>query len=320
MRLFWPCAGLLLIASTGVPAQDVSGGGDPIPFVKKGLAQNAAGDFTKALDSFNHALELDPRDSAAFEGRGETHLGLGDTADAITDFTKALKIEPANEAAFFHRGLAESRQGSYPAAIADFNQALNLTSLAPLDAPNILFERGRAKYLQGDVKNAMTDLNQAVGLKPAMADGYFFRGLAQDDQGAFDAAAADFSTAAKNGAPTAPLWFWEAQMEGHHDDDANAKLPGLVSEALGSHPDAWISDLASLLSQKTTESQIQADVQSATPGNHRDAEASFFVGLSREYTGDTAGAKQSYQRIIALGDASSYYTIEAKRHLAKLSP
>jgi Flp pilus assembly protein TadD len=320
MRFIWTCVGLLLIASTGVPAQDVSGGGDPLPFVKKGIAQNAQGNFPQALDSFNHALELNPHDSAAFEGRGETHLGLGDEADAITDFTRSLKIEPGNETAFFHRGLAESRQGSYPAAITDFNQALNLTSLTPVDAPNILFERGRAKYLQGDPKNAMTDLNQAVALKPAMAAGYLFRGFAQDDESQFDAAAADFATAAKHGAPTAPLWFWEAEMEGHHDDAANAKMPSLLGEALAGHPDAWISDLANLLAQKTTESQIQSDLQNAKPGDHRDAEASFFVGLSREYSGDTAGAKQSYQRIIALGDASSYYTIEARRHLAKLSP
>ena len=311
---------MLLIAALGASAQDVATGGDPLPFVKKGLAENAAGDFAKALDSFNHALELDPHDSAAFDGRGDAHLGLGDAADAIADFTQALKIEPHNEPAFFHRGLAESRQGSYPAAITDFNQALNLASLAPADAPGILLERGRAKYLQGDAKDAVGDLNQAVALKPDMADGYFLRGLAQDDQGAFDPAAADFATAAKKGAPTAPLWYWEAEMEGHHDDDANARMPGLLGPALGSHPDAWVSDLANLLLQKTTESQIQSDLQNAKPGEHREAEASFFVGLSREYSGDAAGAKQSYQRIIALGGISSYYAIEARRHLAKLSP
>ena len=109
-------------------------------------------------------------------------------------------------------------------------------------------------------------------------------------------------------------------MEGHHDDDANGSMPPLVAKALAGHPDPWISDLANLLSQKTTESQIQADVQNAKPGDHRQAEAAFFVGLSREYSGDTAGAKQSYQRITLSATPLPTYVIEAARHLTKLSP
>jgi tetratricopeptide (TPR) repeat protein len=321
MRLLSTCAGLLLAAPLALPAQSPpETSSDPLTFVKNGNAQNAKGNFNKALDSFNKALELSPGDSAAYEGRGETHLDEGDMTDAVSDFSRALKIEPDNEPALFHRGMAESHQGAWPAAIADFNQAMNLTHLAPADAPLILVERGRAKYFQGDAKGAVTDLSQALAQNPRLAEASRLRGLAEDGQGNDDAAAADFANAARNGDPSGALWYWEAKMEGHHDDDANGTMPGLLTDALAKHPDPWISELGNLLLQKTTETQIQADAPNGKPGGNRPAEASFFIGLSREYSGDTAGAKQAYQQITLLGDATSVYTIEAARHLKKLSP
>jgi tetratricopeptide (TPR) repeat protein len=321
MRLLSTCAGLLLAAPLALPAQGPpETSSDPLTFVKNGNAQNAKGNFNKALDSFNKALELNPGDSAAYEGRGETHLDEGDMADAISDFSRALKIEPDNEPALFHRGMAEAHQGAWAAAVADFNQAMPLTHLAPTDAPLILVERGRANYFQGDDKGAVTDLSQALALNTRLASAFRLRGLAEDDQGNYDDDAADFASAARNGDPFGALWYWEAKMEGRHNDDANGTMPGLLAAALAKHPDPWISELGNLLLQQTTETQIQADAPNGKPGGNRPAEASFFIGLAREYSGDTAGAKQAYQQITLLGDATSVYTIEAARHLKKLSP
>jgi tetratricopeptide (TPR) repeat protein len=320
MRFLCRCALLLPLAPMALPAQGSSGGNDPLVFVKKGIAQNAKGDLNGALDSFNRALAIDPNDSAAFEGRGETRLAQGDMADAMDDFSRTLKIEPQNEAAFYHRGLAESRLGNFKPAIADFDQAIESTNIAPGESPSLYLERGRAKYLQGDFDGALTDLNQAVTLNSRLGESYFLRGFAEDAKGQPDPAADDFAKAATLGVPKAALWWWDAKMEGHHEDDANAGLSFLLNKGLAGHPNPWVTELGNFLLQKTTETQVQADAQNGKAGENRQPESWFFIGLTRELAGDPAGAKQAYQQAIDAGVPASALTTESHRHLKKLSP
>jgi tetratricopeptide (TPR) repeat protein len=319
MRFLYPCALLLPLAPLALPAQDPSGN-DPLVFVKKGIAQNAKGDFSGALDSFNRALAIDSDDSAALEGRGETRLAQGDLADALTDFSRTLKIEPQNEAAFYHRGLVEARQGNFKAAIGDFDQAIEAPNPAPGESPQVFLERGRAKYLSGNPDGALADLSQAVTLKPALGEGYFFRGLIEEAKRQPDAAADDFARAAPLGMPEAALWWWDAKVEGHHEDDASAGLPFLLGKGFAGHPNPWLAELGNFLLQKTTEAQVLADAGNGNAAENRKAEALFFIGLTREFAGDLPGAKQAYQQAIDAGNSDSALTIESRRHLKKLSP
>jgi tetratricopeptide (TPR) repeat protein len=320
MRFLCTWAGVLLLSPMALPAQDTSGGNDPLPFVKKGNAQNARGDFNGALDSFNHALEIDAEDSAAYEGRGEARLGQGDLSDAVSDFSKTLEIEPQNEAAFKNRGQAEMRQGDFRKAIGDFDSAIPLAGTAPGDSSLLFLDRGRANYLQGKLKAAIADFSQAVSLKRDLGDAYFYRGLAQLDNAQTDAAADDLARAAQLGVAEAPLWWWDAKTEGGHGDDANAGLPALLAKSLAGKPNPWLSELGNFLLQKTTETQIQADAQNGQAGENRLAQAWFFIGLSREFSGDAAGARQACQQAATADDPDSPLTIEAHRHLKKLLP
>jgi tetratricopeptide (TPR) repeat protein len=320
MRFLCTWAGVLLLSPMALPAQDSSGGNDPLTFVKKGTAQNARGDFNGALDSFNRALEIDAEDSAAYEGRGEAHLGQGDLSDAITDFAKTLEIEPQNEAALKNRGQAEMREGDFAKSIADFNSAMQLANTVPGDSPVLFLDRGRAYYFMGKLDAAIADLGQAVMLKRDLGDAYFFRGLAELGNAKPDAAADDFARAAQLGVAEAPLWWWGAKMEGHHDDDANAGLPALLGKSLAARPNPWLSELGNFLLQKTTETQVQVDASTHSAGENRQAQAWFFIGLSREFSGDAAGARQAYQQAATANDPDSPVTIEAHRHLKKLLP
>jgi len=320
MRFLCTWAGLLLLAPTAVPAQGPSGGNDPLAFVTKGQAQLVKGDANGAIDSFNHALAIDPQDSAAYEGRGEAHLMQSDLADATDDFTKTLQIEPQSEPAFYHRALAKALQGSFDAAIGDLDHAIDLANAAPGESHKLFFERGRVKYFKGDFNGAIADFGHAMELKPDFGAALFFRGLAEEDKGQLDAAAADFAKAAPLGVPEAALWWWEAMMEGHHEDDANAGLAALQSKALAGHPNPWLTELGNFLLQKTTDTQVQADAQSGKAAEHRQTQAWFFLGVSREFSGDAAGARQAYQQAAAGDESTSPLTAEAHRHLKKLSP
>jgi len=313
MRLL--CVLVLALAPSLLPAQDtLPPDKDPQVFVKQGIAFNLKGDFDSAINSFNKALQLDPQYAPAFENRGEARMKQGELVDAIADFTQTLKIQPENDAALFHRGLAESGQGDFDAAIADFGRTIELQ---PRSFEAFL-ERGRARYFKGDPDGAISDASQALMLNPGLSVARFIRGLAYGDKGDNEKAAGDFQQAARAGMAEAALWFWAAKMEGHQSQDTNPA--DLLKQSLAGRPDPWLTELADYVMEKTTDTELLADAQKDRPGENRPTEAWFFVGLSRNFSGDANGAQQAFQQVLTIGDKNSYFTVEGRRQLKSLSP
>ena len=50
-----------------------------------------------ALEHFNQALELNPKDTAALVNRGEVFLRLGSIMEAAQDFARAVDLDPENK-------------------------------------------------------------------------------------------------------------------------------------------------------------------------------------------------------------------------------
>jgi tetratricopeptide (TPR) repeat protein len=50
-----------------------------------------------ALENFNKALAINPKDSAALVNRGEVHLRLGNIIEAAQDFARAVDLDPENK-------------------------------------------------------------------------------------------------------------------------------------------------------------------------------------------------------------------------------
>jgi tetratricopeptide (TPR) repeat protein len=322
MRFLCTWAGLLLLSPPAMPGQEAGGSGpnsDPLTFVNKGVADNAKGDYAGALDSFNRALELNPSDPAAFEGRGEMHLAQEDLADAIADFTKALAIEPEDETSLYLRAVAETKTGDFPSAIADANKALQSGPLAPGETLQIYLQRGRAKLCQGDDTGAITDADEVLKLQPNAPAALFLRGVAENAGAHAPAASADFAQAAAGRLPEAALWFWLAQMDAHAPDEASAQLPALLAAAEHGHPDAWLNELGDLLQQKTTSEQVVSDLPNAGKNRVKAEQGWFFLGVAREFSHDTAGAKDAYGHVATIGAPDSFRVVEARRRLKILS-
>ncbi len=158
------------------------------------------GNYKGAIENFNQALELNPKDAKAYLNRGNAHYevakysGDNDTGygKAIEDFNQALRLNPQETEAYFKRGVVRYENAKYSkdpvqeykAAIADFNQTLRLN---PKDA-RVYVRRGlvRSKLAEyrgfngiGYGKAAIEDFNQALRLNPNEARAYFRRGLVQ---------------------------------------------------------------------------------------------------------------------------------------------
>ncbi|MGO8698821.1 MAG: tetratricopeptide repeat protein [Limisphaerales bacterium] len=63
-------------------------------FVYAGMYKQYKNDFTGALADFNHALELNPRNSDAYADRGAVREVQGDFSAAVADYDKVIELRP----------------------------------------------------------------------------------------------------------------------------------------------------------------------------------------------------------------------------------
>ena len=75
--------------------------------------------YRRAIQDFDRAIELDPKDAEAFDGRGRAHVAQGENEAAIADYDKAIALKPDPAEAHFGRGIAGFLAGRFEAASAD---------------------------------------------------------------------------------------------------------------------------------------------------------------------------------------------------------
>ncbi len=147
----------------------------------------------RALLCFNKAIVLDPKNSDAYEGRGEVFNRLEKESLARLDFDKAIALNHKNAQALFHRALQLRVKNNEKAALSDFNQAV---AAAPNDKDILGY---RAKLHQDLHQNdlAVKDYTQVLELDPHAEWARCQRGLCYQDMKQFDKAIADFSNLAQ---------------------------------------------------------------------------------------------------------------------------
>ncbi|WP_319421947.1 tetratricopeptide repeat protein [Pleurocapsa sp. FMAR1] len=91
-----------------------------------GLKQVSAGEFTKAIASWEKALQINPNLSEAWHNRGSALGRLGDYESAIASFQNALTIDPNNYQAWNDRAHALYQLEYWSEAIISWNNALKL--------------------------------------------------------------------------------------------------------------------------------------------------------------------------------------------------
>jgi len=98
--------------------------------------------YQLALSDFNQAVDRDPQNWSAYDGRSQARLGVGQTSGALTDLGSAIAIYQGLHSSntwplaslFEERGKLELRLSRKDAAISDFKAALDiLTAAGPAD-------------------------------------------------------------------------------------------------------------------------------------------------------------------------------------------
>lgn len=157
--------------------------------------QNCRGDFDRGLAVMNEAIEILPRDPAAYNQRSNLLRDKGDYPAAMADLNRSISLinnDPYRASAYNNRALIWKAMGEYDRAIADFGVAIKLQPKRSKYYAN----RGEAYRLQGNLDRALQDQNRSIemfGDEPGIALALQIRGDTLRYMGEYDRALADYA-------------------------------------------------------------------------------------------------------------------------------
>ncbi|KGG13643.1 TPR repeat precursor [Prochlorococcus sp. MIT 0601] len=124
---------------------------------QEGLLESKAGNFAKALETWNRFIDLAPENGVAYSNRGNVRLALGDPEGAILDQQKAIELMPNELDPHFNKGIAEESLQRWEEAEQDYKWILDR------DAENAsaLYSLGWVDGSQGHWKEAAVLFNKA---------------------------------------------------------------------------------------------------------------------------------------------------------------
>jgi tetratricopeptide (TPR) repeat protein len=140
---------------------------------QQGVVNYERGKYKEAIQDLTQAIELNPRNSLAYNRRGDAFYRLGDYQKAQADASQAIRLNPQDANAYYDRGFAAYELGKYQEAIADYTKAIKLNS------GNVYAYYGRG-VASVEIKNyqaAIGDFSKAIALKPNYTDAYLQRGI-----------------------------------------------------------------------------------------------------------------------------------------------
>jgi len=128
--------------------------------ILKGTDYQNNGQYDKALECFNKAIELDPKDYLGYVGRGEVYSEFVRYEEAIADFDTAIRLNPEDDEAYFEKGQVLEKLGDYESAVEYYSKAIELKS----DDAYYYFTRGSAYQKLERNDEAIADFRKSCGL------------------------------------------------------------------------------------------------------------------------------------------------------------
>jgi len=170
---------------------------------QRGLSYERKGDLDHALQDDTQVIQLQPRESMAYNNRGFAYQRKGNYDLAIADYNKAIEIAPEMSLAWFNRGDAYQLKGDYPHAIADFTQVIKLTPRNAVAWNNRCYYRAIA----GQLNDALADCNHSLLLKPGVGYTLDSRAFTYLKMKKYDLAIHDYDAAISQSNNQAP-WLY----------------------------------------------------------------------------------------------------------------
>ena len=155
----------------------------------RGVAYRAKGELDRAIEDHSKAIDLNPDFAQAWNNRGIAYRDKGELKKAIEDHSKAIGLDPGFTYALNDRGITYHAMGEFDRAIEDYSEAIDLDH----DFIYAMNNRGIAYRAKGELDKAIADYTKAINLNLHFVHALINRGIAYYDKGEFDRAIIDYS-------------------------------------------------------------------------------------------------------------------------------
>jgi tetratricopeptide (TPR) repeat protein len=143
----------LLTAGTGFAQQSEEA-------VKKGLDYSNKGMYDEAAVEFTKAIVSNPGNAVAYYNRGLAYHKNHKPAEALSDYTRAIELDPANAEIYYNRGIIRYSNGNLLDAVSDWNKAIEIS---PRQSA-IYQKRASAYFRMQDYGKAWDDVRKVEAL------------------------------------------------------------------------------------------------------------------------------------------------------------
>jgi serine/threonine-protein kinase len=137
-------------------------------YVTLGRIHDSAGKHDLALQEFQHALDLNPRDAAALAGTGMAYANAGKLPEAEAAYRKAVDLRPNDWDGYNNLGMFLQQHNQVAESIPQYQHALQLTP----DNAQVLLNLGGAYADAGDPHSlalAESTLKKSIAINPTYA-------------------------------------------------------------------------------------------------------------------------------------------------------
>lgn len=162
-----------------------------VPFIepnRAGSAAYAAGDFDRALESYQEAVARNPQDAESWSNLGQVLVRLNRIEEAIPAFERAIDLNDGRWAYHFNLGRAHGLAGRWQRAVDEYRAAQQLYP----DDYAIAFNLGLALRKSGDEAGALAQFQKASALDPQEPTFQLSIAMAYDKLGQVENAAAAY--------------------------------------------------------------------------------------------------------------------------------
>ncbi len=157
----------------------------------RGAAYAKLGNYRRATEDYDRAIEIDPECVLSYVYRGSAYLELANPGKALSDYDRAVGIDPENPDGYANRGAAYDKLGNYRQAVSDYDRAVEINH----DYAWAYNGRGASYAKLGNRSQAISDYDKAIEIKPEYSEAHYNRGVLYQGLGNHRQAIEDFNRA-----------------------------------------------------------------------------------------------------------------------------
>jgi tetratricopeptide (TPR) repeat protein len=275
-------------------------------YLKRGLAWNEKKEYDKAIKEYDQAIQIDPRNTAAFNSRGNAWADKEEYDKAIKDYGEAIRCKdytPEDEAIFLrNRGLAWYAKKEYDKAIRDYGEAIQLKEGYAV----AFYNRAKAWGAKHEYDKAVKDYNEASRLDAGCAIDFINHLLASSHKKDYESAIKDYDEVMRRDPKFVAAFYHRGYawlLKKKYDRaiknyDEAIQLDPKYAPAFNGRGFAWTLKKEYDKAIKDYEEAIRLDPKSTLAFSNR----AFTWSLKKEY----AKAINYYADLIRKGDRSPY--------------